>query len=112
MTEPIVGNWSEYQRLVLAELERHNRLLQTIDDRIGNLKLELELIKQQRAEFIELRDQVKGNSKRLTTLENAEDVDDALKKYRTWIIGLLFVFVTALLLPVINLILHAFGKGG
>lgn len=105
------GEWSEYQRLVLAELERHNQLLQTIDDRIGNLKLEIELLKQAKRDMEELRKQVIDNTRRLNKIEGAEEVDDALKKYRNWIIGLLFLFITALLLPVINLILHSVGGG-
>jgi hypothetical protein len=106
------GNWGEYQRLVLAELERHNKLLQTVDDRIQGLKVEIELLKQLRQQLEDLQKIVKDNTKDISSLEKGEDVDDALKKYRNWIVGLLFVFVTALLLPVINLILHSFGGRG
>lgn len=103
------GNWGEYQRLVLAELERHNTLLQGVDDRIQNLKLEIELMKQDKHRLKDLENQVKLNTNRLAKIEAGDETDDALRKYRNWIVGLLFVFITALLLPVLNLILHAIG---
>jgi hypothetical protein len=111
-SQETIGNWGEYQRLVLAELERHNALLRGVDDRIQSLKLELELIKQTIELIRDLQKQVKENTKRLDTIEREEQTEDALKKYRNWIVGLLFVFITALLLPVINLIIHALGGGG
>jgi hypothetical protein len=92
--EPIVGQWSEYQRLVLAELERHNTLLSGVDDRIQNLKLEIELMKVSQERIKELEKTVSENTKRLAKLERTEDTDDALKKYRNWIVGLLFIFIT------------------
>lgn len=109
MASQDTGNWGEYQRLVLAELERHNSLLRGVDDRIQNLKLELELMKQDRKRIDDIEKQVKENTGRLNTIIRGEETDDALKKYRNWIVGLLFVFITALLIPVLNLIIHALG---
>jgi hypothetical protein len=108
----LIGNWGEYQRLVLAELERHNSLLRGIDDRIQSLKLEIELIKRERKDLEEIREQVKINTKRIDKFERGEETEDALVKYRNWIIGILFIFITALLIPVINLIINSFGGSG
>jgi hypothetical protein len=33
--------WKEYQRLVIAELERHNNLLEDLRHEIGNLRTEM-----------------------------------------------------------------------
>lgn len=107
----ITGGWGEYQRLVLAELERHNALLTNIDDRIQSLKLEIELIKEHRRSLDDLKNQVKLNTERLGVLEGSESTDLAIRKYRNWIIGLLFLFITALLIPIINLIISGVGSG-
>lgn len=107
----ITGGWGEYQRLVLAELERHNALLTSIDDRIQGLKLEIELIKEQRRNLDDLKTQVRENTKRLGILEGSENTDAAIKKYRNWIIGLLFLFITALLIPIVNLVISGVGSG-
>jgi ubiquinone biosynthesis protein COQ9 len=104
-----LGGWSEYQRLVLAELERHNTLLQTIDTRIQALKLEIELMKQGQVRLSQLEDQVKMNTNLISKIKTVEDTDDALKRYRNWIIGALFLFITALLIPTVNLIINGLG---
>jgi len=108
MTE---GGWAQYQRLVLAELERHNTLLQGIDGRIQNLVLEIELMKRDNLSRKDLEEQVRINTKRINDLETAEDVSDAVKKWRNWIVGGLFLFITALLIPVITLIMNALNGG-
>jgi FtsZ-binding cell division protein ZapB len=109
MADNTSGGWGEYQRLVLAELERHNSLLQTIDTRIQSLKLEIELLKQTHERLANVESQVRTNTDRINKIQNVEETDDALKKYRNWIIGVLFVFITALLIPTVTLILHAVG---
>jgi hypothetical protein len=35
------NGWNEYQRLVLAELERHNTRLETIDEKISAVRVDL-----------------------------------------------------------------------
>ena len=37
------GGWSEYAKLVLAELERHNNLLEGIDGKLDSIKLQAEV---------------------------------------------------------------------
>ena len=103
------GSWGEYQRLVLAELERHNSLLQGIDTRIQSLKLEVELIKQNNERLSNIEAQVKNNTDKLRTIETGEATATAITKYRKTIVGGLFLIITALLIPTINLILHALG---
>jgi FtsZ-binding cell division protein ZapB len=109
MADNTSGGWGEYQRLVLAELERHNSLLQTIDTRIQSLKVEIELLKQTHERLANVESQVRTNTDRINKIQNVEETDDALKKYRNWIIGVLFIFITALLIPTVTLILHAVG---
>lgn len=44
-----VGDWTEYQRLVLAELERHGRMLTALDDRmreeLSGIRVEIATLK-------------------------------------------------------------------
>jgi len=101
-----VGNWSQYQKLVLAELERHNTLLLGIDERISNLKLDIERLKTVRSRQEDFVKQLDALSARISAVETSENIDDAIKKYRNWIVGILFFVITALLIPVLNLILH------
>ena len=39
------NNWSEYQKLVLAELERHGSLIAEIDSKISDLRVEIAMLK-------------------------------------------------------------------
>ena len=39
------NDWSEYEKLVLAELERHGKLISEIDDKIGNIRVEIAMLK-------------------------------------------------------------------
>ena len=47
MSPPKSGsnNWSEYQKLVLAELERHGKLISEIDSKISDIRVELAMLK-------------------------------------------------------------------
>ena len=46
MSPPKSGNdWSEYQKLVLAELERHGKLISEIDTKISEIRIELAMLK-------------------------------------------------------------------
>jgi hypothetical protein len=38
-------SWSEYQRLVLAELERHNQWLAALDQKLDDIRVELATLK-------------------------------------------------------------------
>jgi len=39
------NNWSEYQKLVLAELERHGSLISDIDGKISDIRVEIAMLK-------------------------------------------------------------------
>tara|TARA_R110000744_G_scaffold9052_7_gene29474 strand:+ start:5599 stop:5820 length:222 start_codon:yes stop_codon:yes gene_type:complete len=39
------GDWAEYQRLVLNELERHNMLLGKMDEKLGKVSTEIAMLK-------------------------------------------------------------------
>ena len=39
------NNWSEYQKLVLAELERHGSLISEVDQKITDLRVEIAMLK-------------------------------------------------------------------
>ena len=39
------GDWKEYQRLVLNELERHNTLLEKMDEKISKINTEIATLK-------------------------------------------------------------------
>ncbi len=42
MSLPTPGDgWSEYQRLVLAELERHNRAIESLAEKLADIKVEI-----------------------------------------------------------------------
>ena len=39
------NDWSEYQKLVLAELERHGSLISEVDQKITDLRVEIAMLK-------------------------------------------------------------------
>ena len=39
------NNWAEYQKLVLAELERHGSLISEVDQKITDLRVEIAMLK-------------------------------------------------------------------
>ena len=39
------SDWSEYQKLVLAELERHGSLISEVDQKISDLRVEIAMLK-------------------------------------------------------------------
>lgn len=41
MPEPSNNSWGEYSRLVLAELERHNRLIEQLGEKVADIKGEI-----------------------------------------------------------------------
>ena len=46
MSPPKSGNdWAEYQKLVLAEWERHGKLISEIDTKISEIRIELAMLK-------------------------------------------------------------------
>ena len=43
--EPRANGWPEYQRLVLAELERHNAVMVAMNIALGEIRVELAMLK-------------------------------------------------------------------
>lgn len=113
---PREGDWSEYARLVLAELERHNQLLAKMDEKLDGLKLQQAIYDREiatlKAEIVELKAQVQVMNNRLIPLENTDLTDKAIKKYRKWIIGAVFAMLTSVALPLIDLVLKLTESGG
>ena len=125
MTQP-TGDWNSYAKLVLAELSRHNDILQTIDEKVDGIRLQnalyekeigsqredLEFLREEfhqtveeiRVELQTIKDESEESigdaEERIDALEGRYTVDTALKEYRNWLIGLGFVLVTSLLLPI------------
>lgn len=92
------GGWAEYQRLVLAELERHNQLMREIDIRLGKFELDMEILKREMAGSLKL-------DERLRKLENDALTSGAVMKYRKWLIGGALLLITSVVIPIINLYL-------
>lgn len=100
--------WTEYSRLVLAELERLNKMgqdlashLQKQDLSIQGLNQKIDNIDKYGAEYV--RVMRSDFDKRLLTLEQKDAKDDATTKYRNWLIGALFLLLTSVALPLIQL---------
>lgn len=110
------GAWNENARLVISALDRHESILLTINEKLDGIVLrqalhdkEVEAIKE---ELDEVRDElrvthadIKDLKKRVYKLENGEMIDRALKSYRKWIIAGGFTLVTAVIIPIVSLIL-------
>ena len=39
------GEWDQYQKLVLSELERHNSLLEKMDEKLAKVNTEIAMLK-------------------------------------------------------------------
>lgn len=93
---PVDGGWSEYQRLVLAELERHNQLMSEMNARQTKFELDMEFLKRDMANMLKL-------DERLRKLENEALTGGAVAKYRKWLIGGALLLITSVVIPLINL---------
>lgn len=64
------GNgWSEYQKLVLAELTRHNNVLENLAQEIGDLKVELALFDKHHERLTHIEVEQKVQDVKIATLE-------------------------------------------
>lgn len=114
MSENInVDDWDSYARLVLTELERHNDLLFKINEKLDAIKLQQALyeqeIKQVKGEVDDHDKDIKDLKKRVYKLEQGELVEAAVGKYRRWIIAGGFGIITALALPIIDIVVKVVG---
>lgn len=101
------GEWGEYQKLVLAELERLNSSNNNFARDINDIKLSLSLI--QRTED-KLEKTVEIMDKRLVTVENSQLTEATIQKYRKWLVGGFIAFIASTVVPVVLFILG--GAGG
>lgn len=86
------NGWAEYQKLVLAELERHNKWLNTIDEKLNAALLTFSA---ERKAVEALMKMVEQLDSRVNSLEDsriayeaAMSADDRQKASRRWLIGL------------------------
>lgn len=102
------NGWDSYAKLVLAELERHNSLLNAISDKLDTINLQQALTEKEtvavKEEVAELRDTATNLDERVGTLEQKDIVSDALKKYRGWVITGAVGIVTAIIIPAAELL--------
>ncbi len=107
------NGWNEYAKLVLAELERHNGLLTSINDKLDAIKLQQALNEQDLAVVKEEVDafevDIKDLKKRVYKLEQGELVEAALMRYRRWVIGGAFAVATAFIIPVVEVLIRIWG---
>jgi len=104
------GGWNEYQRLVLAELERLNRQQATIDAKLQEIDRKLWSIAEH--DVTDLKTRMTTVEAKVSSLEKVGITDDAVKKYRKWILGGVFLLITAIFIPIASIILDAVAKGG
>jgi predicted nucleic acid-binding Zn-ribbon protein len=102
------GNWSEYAKLVLAELERHNRILAGIESKLDSLKLQQALyereIQQFRNDFVQIKADLVVTAKKVENFESIDIAEQAVQKYRKYIIGLMFAVITSILIPILKIV--------
>ena len=86
------NGWPEYQKLVLAELERHNKWLNSIDEKLNATLLSFSAERKAVEALMKMVDQL---DKRVGSLEDSRiahdvlvDANDRQKASRKWLIGL------------------------
>ena len=102
------SGWGEYQKLVLAELERHNQWLVKIDEKLNGTLLTFKLEKQ----MIEhLANVVSSLDKRVHDLETEQVESEAVEGYREkskvdrrWIMGLSITTIMSVAALVVEVI--------
>jgi len=103
--DPRSGNgWSEYQKLVLAELQRHNDLLITLTNELQEAKLEIRLLKESNHKIKEMQEEIKVLQDSLGQLMSGKAVTSALAKYRGRIITGILTFTSIIIIPVVKLL--------
>lgn len=104
-----LDGWGEYQRLVLAELERHNTLISTLNTGITDIQLKSALREREYQDVVKRVDKldvrITGLHEKLDSMQSQSDIDNALHKYRKWLLSGAFILITAFLIPLINLFL-------
>ena len=106
------GGWSEYAKLVLAELERHNNILQKIDEKLDAIGLQQAETQHEVRGLKATSDEhevcIKDLKKRVYKLEQGELVNHAIKKYRWWILTGVFTVALAIIIPVAEILVKLY----
>lgn len=103
-----LDGWGEYQRLVLAELARHNDLISDIDRKLNEIKLRLALIEQKNQDINNTLVSIASRQDKLEgqvgSIERTGDIDEAIDKYRKWIVATGIMLVTSIVVPLIKIL--------
>jgi Ni,Fe-hydrogenase III large subunit len=103
------NGWAEYQRLVLAELERLNDQMTELSKSQRDTDIKIALLKEENGKIKELALGLVEIIKRITVLENSAGVETAIKKYRGAIVAAGILLISSVLIPLIALFI---GGGG
>lgn len=106
------GEWNEYARLVLAELERHNGLLITINGKLDDIKLQQALTERElrdlKASYEDFKTKTNKEidrfNEKFDAIDSGDLVKDAVGRYKKWIVGAIFTLITAVAIPLINIL--------
>jgi len=104
MSNGVSNGWAEYQRLVLAELERHNNKLVSIDTSLQEIKIELALQKKETGRILNVETRVDKLEDQYDVIHQGDIIDRAIRKYRKYIFGIILAILTAIIAPLIKLI--------
>lgn len=99
------NGWAEYQRLVLAELERHNRFIEAINLKLGDIELKIALLKHDATKVTKNELRIDSLEKQIDKLNEGEIIEKAVNKYRNWLLSGGLLLLTAIILPVVRLFL-------
>lgn len=99
------NGWGEYQRLVLAELERLNKAYESLERRFSDINLAIALLKEENGKIKKLADDIAAQQKAIEKINQGDVIDEAITKYRNWIVGLIFTVIVALVIPSIAILL-------
>ncbi len=97
------GGWNEYQRLVLAELERLNKRQEATEEKLSNIDRKLYALTER--DISDLKTRMFDSEKKISAAERAGIGDEAVTKYRKWIIGGALLLLTSVIFPIVNLYL-------
>ena len=110
MGEHEENGWAEYQKLVLAELERHNKWLSKIDLKLNETLLTFKLEKQMIENLVKLFENLDNRVKKLEDEHVGQDAIDDYKKnkgrYRNWVIGLSVTTIISVATIIVELVVR------
>lgn len=103
------SSWTEYGRLVLAELERHGELFDQIIQKQNDQRTQLAVFEDRLNEVVTLsrqnRIELERQGKEIDKLKQGDAIKDAIRTYRNWLLGGIFTLIITGVLPFIKLFL-------